>query len=224
MLISDVGEPFRYLLFHLASWKKVQSLHLNSGKINSEYCRKQFEVLGVERKGLRWCSGVGIGHRTVGEYTTSVEHSPDLDFKRQIGGLDQICTIMCFVLLSNNDIRTVSVMHHRYFNIYSSRNDLLSLCAVYLQHCPASHSFSYTHWLLGAALHCYYVSNCIWTCKLLICICPLTEIMLPIEWQIDSCEWPSVTSNAWRRVSPAQCIVNLPLCVHNIGRTTAVQS
>lgn len=143
MLISDFGKLLRYLLFHLATWKKVQSLHLNSGKINSEYCRKQFEVLGVERKGLRWCSGVGIGHRTVGEYTTSVQHSPDLDFKRQMGRLDQICTIMCFVLLSNNDIRTVSVMHHRYFNIYSSKNDLLRLCAVYPQHCLASHSFSY---------------------------------------------------------------------------------
>lgn len=103
MLISDVGKLFRYLLFHLASWKKVQSLHLNSGKINSEYCRKQFEVLGVERKGLRWCSGVGIGHRTVGEYTTSVQHCPDLDFKRQIRRQDQICIIMCIMLLSNND-------------------------------------------------------------------------------------------------------------------------
>lgn len=208
----------------------MQSLHLNSGKINFEYCRKQFEVLGVERKGLRWCSGLGIGHRTVGEYTTSVQHSPDLDFKRQIGRLDQICTIMFFVLLSNNDIRTVSVMHHRYFNIYSSRNDLLSLCAVYPQHCLASHSFSYTPWLLGSCLtllicfKLHFPQLASWVSLALICICPLTVIMLQRDWQIDSCEWLSVASFARRTGSPAQCIVNLPLCVHNIGRTTAVQS
>lgn len=55
-------------------------LHLNSGEINWEYCRKQFWVPGVERKGLPWCSGSGIGHRSVGEYTTSVQHTCYLDF------------------------------------------------------------------------------------------------------------------------------------------------
>lgn len=127
------------------------------------------------------------------EYTTRVRQISDLDSRRQIGGLCQSFTVICFVKwiteMQYNDIASAA-----YLNNYSDSSNLQSLCTVYPQNWLDSHLFSYAHWLLGAALHCYYISSCIlsWLYSVLICSGPKAKIMKFKDWQMDSCECPSV--------------------------------
>lgn len=126
---------------------------------------------------------MAIGHRTVGEHTASEDHSTDLDLINVL-----------LLRYTNNDIVSAP-----YLNNYSSHNYLLSMSALYPLHCLASHEFSHTHWLLAAALQFYnfferqFPQMAFCVSPLLICVCPVAEIMLCSETE----RWIGVNDRVW---------------------------
>lgn len=182
------------------------------GKINSENCREQFWVQGVERKSWGWSSGVRIGHRTEGEYTACVWHSSDLNIMSQIRHLDQICTLNHWKTTEDTAFKVCMCVALCNRNVLLFLLDMLHIGLVtHIDSPELPHNFV-------KFISCFL---CVLSASPHLSTSRAYELLT--DWQMDS-ERPSVASSCPRTASPAYCIVSLPLFVHNIGWASATQS
>lgn len=161
MFISGFQKLFRYLLFPFGFLKESAILAFELEQNKFWILQKAILSSASGEKGfitVQWCGHWSQNSRWIYCNSALVQHRCDLDFRIPIRQVNPICKVIYFRWYSE------TVRMRLYLNLIMPivyPRIICWACVVYSLHFLLQNSFSYTHWLLGSFLHCYYIFICI---------------------------------------------------------------